>query len=290
MAKRSRTSVEQYHDRVAGLYDTIYDGSPYWEVVFDITWRHILEHLPRDLSTRCLDVGCGTGRWGLRLLKSGYRTDFLDISQKMLDQVSKKLSKFNEAISPIDCMRQDKRIPCPTTPENSLRLYHASVDDLTELPKEEYGFIIGQGDPLNCAQRPERTLKQMTRALAPGGIMIMSVDNRYAGIYHYFKNNDIPGLQNFLKTGRTNWVTDNENEQYPMIMFTPDQIRRMVAARGLELVSLIGKTVLPLRRFRDMLADKTTRDELVRLEESLNSIDPLLGNAAHLEFVARKPN
>jgi hypothetical protein len=75
-----------------------------------------------------------------------------------------------------------------------------------------------------------------------------------------------------------------------MTMFTPGQLRAMARERGLEFVSMIGKTVLPLRRFRELLDDAGKRESLVKLEESLHAEEALLANAAHLEFVVRKPS
>ncbi|MBP5233382.1 MAG: methyltransferase domain-containing protein, partial [Planctomycetes bacterium] len=122
--KREREAVELYHDRVAGIYDTIYEGNPYWETVFAITWRNVLRHLPKDQGTLCLDVGCGTGKWGCLLLKSGYACDFLDISQKMLDQAERKARRL-------------ERLPAEP------RFFHASLADMGELPQAHYGFVIG---------------------------------------------------------------------------------------------------------------------------------------------------
>lgn len=289
MSKRSRTPVERYHDRVAGLYDTIYDGDPYWEIVFAITWRNILRHLPRSTSTRCLDVGCGTGRWGMRLLRGGYPTHFLDISQKMIDQVAGKLNRLERPYHIFNCMREDAHSSPPPSLDDTTMLWHASIDDLRALPSESYDFIVGQGDPLNCAARPMRALKELSRILRPGGIILMSVDNRLQGIYHYFKDGDIAGLEKFLRTGVTQWVTDNPEEQYQITMFTPGQIRAMCKERGLELRGLIGKTVLPLRRFRALLEDSEKREVLMRMEESLNTEETMFANAAHLEFAAQKP-
>ena len=288
MAKRDRSPVERYHDRVAGLYDTIYDGDPYWEVVFQLTWRNVMRYLPKSLSTRCLDVGCGTGRWGMRLLRAGYPTDFLDISQKMVDQVANKLEALGKPFAEVECLR-DADAPVVPVDASKTTLWHASIDDMSRLPSESYDFIIGQGDPLNCALKPGRAFKELARLLRPGGVMLMAVDNRLQGIYHYFKDGDVAGLENFLRTGRTNWVTDNPDEQYPLTMFTPGQIRNMCRERGLELLGLIGKTVLPLRRFRALLEDPEKRDTLFRMEESLHSEEAMLANAAHLEFAARKP-
>lgn len=287
MAKRNRTPVERYHDRVAGLYDTIYDGDPYWDVVFQLTWRNILRHLPKNLSTRCLDVGCGTGRWGMRLAKAGYPTDFLDISQKMLDQVANKLNALGKRHRPANCMREDAQSPVPD--DSAITLWHASVDDMSRLPGEGYDFIVGQGDPLNCALKPARAFKELARLLRPGGVMLMSVDNRLQGVYHYFRDGDVDGLERFLRTGKTNWITDNEEERYQITMFTPGQIRAMCRERGLELTGLIGKTVLPLRRFKELLSEPAKRETLFKLEESLHAEEALLANAAHLEFAARKP-
>lgn len=270
MARRNVPPVEKYHDRVAGIYDTIYDGNPYWEVTFELTWRHLQRHLPRNLATRCLDVGCGTGRWGMRLLKAGYPTDFLDISHKMLDQVRNKLAKLNNL-------------------SHEPQIYHTSIEAMPMIESKTYDFIIGQGDPLGSAGRPERTLKELCRILKPGGQMMMSVDNALGGMFHYLKDGDVPGLEEFLRTGKTNWVTDEEKEQYSVIAFSPDKIRSLCAARGLEIVSMVGKTALPLRRFQELLRNRENREKLLKLEERFCVQEAMFGCAAHLEFVARKP-
>ncbi len=288
MAKRKRTPVETYHDRVAGLYDTIYDGDPYWEVVFAVTWRNILRYLPKDAGARCLDVGCGTGRWGMRLLRGGYPTDFLDISQKMLDQVAGKLARLGKPYRLVGCLG-DAPPPAGDAGGGEATLWHTSIDDMRALPAAGYDFIVGQGDPLNCAAKPARAFKELARLLRPGGVMVMAVDNRLQGIYHYFKDGDVAGLEEFLRTGRTRWVTDDPEEQYPLTMFTPGQLRAMARERGLEMLGMIGKTVLPLRRFRELLADAEKREALVRMEESLHGEEALFANAAHLEFAVRKP-
>ncbi len=267
--KRQKSAVEKYHDRVAGIYDSIYSTNPYWETVVEITWRHLRKFIPTDHASQCLDVGCGTGRWGLKLIKSGYQTDFLDISGKMLEQVRKKLARLSLTFSP--------------------EIFHLSLDNIASLPSENWHLIIGQGDPLNSVARPGGTFKELTRLLKPGGIMVMSVDNRLAGISHYLEKSDLGALKKFLRDGRTQWVTAAAAERFKLTMFTPEEIRRMCAARGLELLSLIGKTVLPLRQHQHLLQDRRARRELIAIEESLHAREVLLGGASHLEFVARKP-
>ena len=50
MARR-KSKVERYHDRVARLYDGMYDGSRYWDLYRAITWRHLKrDGLSRKIS------------------------------------------------------------------------------------------------------------------------------------------------------------------------------------------------------------------------------------------------
>src|SRR3954447_9491079 len=81
----------RYHDRVARQYDSIYDD-PYWHFHDELTWRAIKPHLPRDSTAACADLGCGTGKWGLKLLQSAFSTPFADPSAAMIEQVREKLS------------------------------------------------------------------------------------------------------------------------------------------------------------------------------------------------------
>ena len=79
MSARKNDASRRYHDRVARQYDSIYDD-PYWAFHDELTWRLVKPHLPRDLTAACCDLGCGTGKWGLKLLKSGFATTFVDSS------------------------------------------------------------------------------------------------------------------------------------------------------------------------------------------------------------------
>ncbi len=95
MKHRSRSpgASRKYHDRVAKKYDAIYDDD-YWRFHDRLTWDAIKPHLPRDANARCCDLGCGTGKWGLKVLKSGFPTTFVDNSAAMIEQTRAKLEAF----------------------------------------------------------------------------------------------------------------------------------------------------------------------------------------------------
>src|SRR5436853_6414261 len=94
-SKPPRDASRRYHDRVARQYDSIYDD-PYWAFHDELTWRMVKPWLPRDANARCADLGCGTGKWGLRLLKSGFATTFVDNAAAMIEQVREKLAALGK--------------------------------------------------------------------------------------------------------------------------------------------------------------------------------------------------
>src|SRR5512147_952717 len=90
---RDKDRSRRYHDRVARQYDAIYDDQ-YWRFHDELTWRSIKPHLPRETSSACCDLGCGTGKWGLKLLKSGFATTFVDHSGNMIEQTRAKVDEL----------------------------------------------------------------------------------------------------------------------------------------------------------------------------------------------------
>src|ERR1700743_1125409 len=86
----NRDASRRYHDRVARQYDSIYDD-PYWAFHDELTWRLVKPGLPRDATAHCIDLRGGPGKWGLKLLKSGFPTTFLDHAAAMIEQIRPKL-------------------------------------------------------------------------------------------------------------------------------------------------------------------------------------------------------
>src|SRR3954454_1690719 len=124
-----RDRSRRYHDRVARQYDAIYDD-PYWEFHDELTWRLVKPHLPISTSEACCDLGCGTGKWGLKLLKSGFATTFVDSSAAMIEQTRAK----TEAMGP----RARKAT-----------LVVANIAQMPEVPADTFSLVLAMGDPLS---------------------------------------------------------------------------------------------------------------------------------------------
>jgi SAM-dependent methyltransferase len=265
---RKRSAVQRYHDRVAGRYEDIYKDA-YWQWHDGLTWDYLKKHLPARQDQPVVDLGCGSGKWGRRLLKSGYRVWFVDVSAKMVDEARRQV----EQIGGLD----------------KAEFVQAELEDLKALGEESFGLATAMGEPLCSTKNPRRALREIAGCLVPGGVLVATFDNRLAGIEHYLEKGRLEELERFLKTGRTFWLTRDPEEQFEMQTFQAEQVPGLLTKAGLELVEIVGKTVLPMRRFRGLLEDADARRRLARLEKRLAKDPSAWGRCAHLQVVARKP-
>jgi ubiquinone/menaquinone biosynthesis C-methylase UbiE len=259
----------RYHDRVARQYDAIYDD-PYWEFHDELTWRLVKPHLPRDASAACADLGCGTGKWGLRLLKSGYATTFVDHSAAMIEQARAKAEALGAKAARATFVVGD-------------------IVNVPDLASEKFSLVLAMGDPLSICSDPQRAANEMVRICRAGGVVIATADNKLAALEHYIERGNLDALEEFVRTGRTRWLTPDEREQFELTTFTPATLRRLFERSGFEVVGVAGKTVVPVRRNKRLLTHPDAVTRLMRLEEQLASDPAAAAAAGHLQIVARRP-
>jgi SAM-dependent methyltransferase len=263
---------ERYHDRVAARYDDVYAKDPYWEYYFEVGWRRMKRRLPSDLGKPALDVGCGTGRYGIPLLKSGFRVVFSDLSRKMLDRA--------------------EVVVATTAKGRGATFVQSDLQDLAEFQDDAFGVVVAQGDPLSFVPDPAAAVRAMARVAAPGAIVVASVDGRYGGVDAFFKRakpGEVEELEAFLKDGRTEWLADARDERFPTRAFVPEDLRRFGERAGLETLEIVGKTLFDLRGGHPWLADARTRKRLLELEERYGATELGLGRGHHLQVVWKKP-
>jgi hypothetical protein len=71
-------------------------------------------------------------------------------------------------------------------------------------------------------------------------------------------------------------------------MFTPQQIESLTRGRGFEIVSRIGKTVIPARQNRKLFEFEGAVETLVELETILQRDPASVGRASHVQIAARR--
>jgi ubiquinone/menaquinone biosynthesis C-methylase UbiE len=265
----SNKASRRYHDRVAKKYDVIYDDV-YWQFHDRLTWEAIKPHLPRDAAARCCDLGCGTGKWGLKLLKSGFATTFVDHAPGMIERTRKKLEEFG-----------------PRAQRATLLV--ADIVDLSAIESDQFDLILAMGDPLSICSDPPRAVREMRRICRPGGIVIATADNQWAATDYYLQKGDLDGLETLLRSGRTRWLTADREEQFELTTFTPATLKNLFDRAGFAIIRLSGKTILPIRQYQELLQDEANFDRLMRSESDLAADPGAAARAGHLQIVARRP-
>lgn len=260
----------KYHNRVARKYDAIYDDA-YWRFHDEVTWQVVKPHLPTDANARCLDLGCGTGKWGLKLHKSGYPVTFADHAPAMIGEVRGKLDDLGEKAAGCEALVAD-------------------IVDMPQVPAEAFMLTLAMGDPLSICSHPAKAAAEMYRCCAPGGIVIATADNKLAALDAYFARADARGLEQLAKTGRTKWVTSDTAEQFELHTFTPSDLRKLFEWAGFNVLHVGGKTILPARENRQLLGEvePAVFRRLVRLEMDLQKDAANAARAAHLQVIARR--
>lgn len=262
-----RDASRKYHDRVARKYDAIYEDA-FWHFHDEVTWGLIKPHLPRSMPAACADLGCGTGKWGLKLLKSGFDVTFLDHSGGMVEEVRSKLESNPRA----------KRAT----------LVVGDIISMPDLATGQFQLITAMGDPLSICSDPPAAVREFARITAAGGVACATVDNKLGALDHYIQRGKIGELEEFVDSGRTRWLTDNEAERFELHTFTPREIARLFEANGFEVLAVTGKPILPVRSNRELLEDPANVDRLVELERKLQKDPASAGKAGHLQVTARR--
>jgi SAM-dependent methyltransferase len=263
-----RDGSRRYHDRVARQYDAIYDD-PYWHFHDELTWRLIKPRLPRDAAAACADLGCGTGKWGLRLLKSGFATTFVDNAAAMIEQTRAKVEAMGSRAG-------------------KATLLVADIVDLSPLPADAFSLVLAMGDPLSICSDPAAATEQFRRITKPGGVIIATADNKLAALDHYVERGNLDALEQFIRSGTTRWLTPDERERFELITFTPLSLRKLFERAGLEVLDIVGKTIIPIRQNKHLLTYPDAEQRLIELETLLSKDPAAAATAGHLQIVARR--
>ena len=256
----------QYHDRVAPRYDDIYKG-PRWDAWYEISWNGIRAHLPRDLRAPVVDLGCGTGRYGLRIAKSGYSVTLSDLSHGMLEAARRKALQMDLF--------------------EKIVFVQADVLDLGALPHGHFELALAQGDVLSFAAHPPKALKEIAKLLKPGGVLCASVDQTHAAAAHYAEKGDLDGLERLLRHGEMEWLANAPAERFPVHTFSAEELRTALERAGFEVLDLFGKTVLPFKKLEALFEDERAVQRILALEKRVCREPSALGLASHLQFAAR---
>jgi SAM-dependent methyltransferase len=144
------------------------------------------------------------------------------------------------------------------------------------------------GDPLSICSDPAAAAREMFRITRPGGVVVATADNKLAALDHYVERGNLDALEEFVRTGRTNWLTADERERFELTTFTPDSLRRLFERAGFEVTEIAGKTVIPVRQNKHLFTQPDAVRRLLAMEAELSRDPASAARAGHLQIVARR--
>ena len=159
---------------------------------------------------------------------------------------------------------------------------------MPQLADDAFQLVLAMGDPLSICDDAFKAAREFARITRPGGVVIATADNKLAAIPHYIERGNLDALDEFLKTGRTNWLTADERERFELTTFTPHSLAKLFETVGFETVEVIGKTILPVRQNKRLLEGPGAVDRLIALEEKLSRDPSAAAAAGHLQITARR--
>ena len=94
-------------------------------------------------------------------------------------------------------------------------------------------------------------------------------------------------LAEFLRHGRTNWLTKDADERFEIFTYGPTELVKLLETAGFQMLELVGKTVLPMRHHREMLAESEARRTWAKIEKLLSRDPGAIARASHFQVACR---
>ena len=150
----SRPEVFEQYDQVRF---TSYGGR-----LFDrIEKGMLLSSIPQGRDLRILECGTGTGRFAAELGRRGYKLTATDVSPGMLEQTRRRIQEEGLA-DRVDVRHGD--------------IYNLEYDDASF----DFVFTIRVLNQLANNADKRRAIEEMVRVLAPGGLLLFDIVNRWS--------------------------------------------------------------------------------------------------------------
>ena len=248
--------MKQWYEELFENYAETYDAEVFTQGAAG-ECDFIEAELNYDKHMKILDIGCGTGRHTIELVKRGYTVTGIDLSESQLARARKKAAAQNLKI---DFLRQDARI-C---------MFEGEFDAAIMIC--EGGFSLMETDEMNY-----KIIKNAARALKEGGKLIFTALNGLFPLYHsvekFYASMAVEGnaeyrenrfdLMTFREHNITSIVDDAgirkeviSNQRY----YVPSEITWLAKQAGFKKADIFGSTLGAFSR-----EDKLTTEDFEML-------------------------
>jgi ubiquinone/menaquinone biosynthesis C-methylase UbiE len=151
--------IDMYFDSVSSYWADVYDAPSLEGVIYRdrraIVLRWI-DELALPQGSRVLEIGCGAGFTTIDLARRGYVVDAIDSSEAMVELTIRAATESHT--------------------RNKVEVFRGDANSLP-VADEVYSLVIAIG-VIPWLASPDTAMREMSRAVRPGGRMILTADNR----------------------------------------------------------------------------------------------------------------
>jgi ubiquinone/menaquinone biosynthesis C-methylase UbiE len=184
----------------------------------------IEDEIQADKTKRILDIGCGTGRHSLELARRGYHVSGVDLSEHLLQQARQK--GISEGL-------QVEFTACDATRMEFKAEFDAAI-------------LICQGafSLMESDEKDLQILKNVARALTPGGVFILTTSNAAYMLAHPPQGNtfDPVTCRESFTLESIDPVGNKKILQCTQRYYTCPELKWMLAISGLQPLSFFAVT------------------------------------------------
>ncbi|WP_181806915.1 class I SAM-dependent methyltransferase [Streptomyces shenzhenensis] len=211
---------EPYAGNVEGFYE-----ATYWHLSDEVIKELIRRHLGLRAGQRVLDVGGGTGRWGIWLASE------FGVSVTVADKSA-------------DMLRQAETNRLASSVADSVELVHCDVENAPELASESFDAVISTYGVLSFLDDPAAAFATIRRVMRPGAagfLMSHSLSNALSS--KILRDGAGPEeLAALLATRTVKW----SEHVPPLRVYSADELRSLATGAGLTGERVFGVTSLAL--------------------------------------------
>lgn len=245
------------------------------QLEFARTQEIVLRYLPPPPAT-LLDVGGAAGAYALWLAEQGYQVHLIDAVPRLVEEAQRRSDASSHQIS--TCQVGDAR---------ELKFKDGVADGV---------LLLGPLYHLTDSAERLRALREVYRALRPGGVMFAAAISRYAsaldGLAHdRFTDAAFTAIvQQDLEQGQHRNETDKWDYFTTAYFHRPDELQAEVVSAGFNCLGVFGLEGpgWMLSDFDERWADPRKREDLLRVARLLEREASIIGVSAHLLAVGTK--
>jgi ubiquinone/menaquinone biosynthesis C-methylase UbiE len=237
----------------------------------------ILRHAPAPPAP-VIDIGGAAGAYAFWLADRGYEVRLVDATPRLVDVARERNERASRRL--VSCEVGDAR---------------ALVED-----DESAAMVLMLGPLYHLVEADDRlaALAEAARVLRPGGALVAAGISRCASTLDGLSREVLrdPEFASIvagdLRDGRHRNPTGQVSYFTTAYFHRPDDLRREVAAAGLDVEGLYGieGPGWLLSDFDDRWRDPARREVLLQVARSLETEPSVIGASAHVMVVGRKPS